>query len=188
MREYHPNVVPLPAREDIVDAYHGTTKEYALQVIKSKKFHKSINPGDWLGNGIYFWENNPGRAKMWAIEKAGDEEGAVVLKTKVRLGKCLDLSDSSMASIISVAYDHLKDYYKFTGQPLPKNNPNDKIGHYLDCKVMNYLPKIVEVDTIRAPFYEGEELFPGSFLLNRSHIQIVVINERNIVGEISIFS
>ena len=135
---------------------------------------------------LFFTAVSRNFTQIWASENSDGEESAV-LKTRVRLGKCLDLSDSSIAPIIRVAYDHLKEEFELKGQALPKNDPNDTKNHPLDCAVMNYLPKIVEIDTIRAPFYEGKSLYPGSFLLSLSHIQIVVINENNIVEKISLF-
>ncbi len=179
--------IPLPIKNSMIDAYHGTKKSNALKALNSKKFHKSINPGDWLGHGIYFWEDNPSRAKMWADEHSNGEESSV-LKTRIKLGKCLDLSDGSMAAIVKVAYNRLKEEYDSEGKDMPINDPDDPKNHRLDCAVMNFLPRIVEIDTIRAPFYEGAQLFPGSFLLSYSHIQIVVINEDNIIGGISLFS
>lgn len=179
--------IPLPSLSNTVEGYHATRKIYAEEVIRTGLFHSSINPGDWLGHGTYFWENNPSRAIQWAHEHYGKKESSV-LKASIRLGKCLDLSNGTLAGIVKVAYDNLKKEYEKEGKKLPINDPDDPKNHKLDCAVMNKLPEIVDIDTIRAPFYEGNEIFPGSFLLTYSHIQIVVINNKNIIGEIQLYS
>ena len=48
---------------------------------------------DWLGSGIYFWENDPERALEWAIQKAeaGAYKEPFVVGAIIDLGNCLDL-------------------------------------------------------------------------------------------------
>lgn len=48
--------------------YHGCDKEVGEQILAGKADFKTNeeNTWDWLGHGIYFWENNPKRAKEWA--------------------------------------------------------------------------------------------------------------------------
>ena len=39
--------------------YHGCEKELARRLIlREVEMGKSANPYDWLGHGIYFWEND----------------------------------------------------------------------------------------------------------------------------------
>ena len=45
----------------------------------------SDNDYDWLGNGIYFWEEAPARAYEWAKWKFEDD--AAVIGAKIRLGQ-----------------------------------------------------------------------------------------------------
>ncbi len=47
--------------------YHGTTLE-AAQKIVTGGFLPSNNPWEWLGHGIYFWQDAPNRARDWAKE------------------------------------------------------------------------------------------------------------------------
>ena len=44
-----------------VYGYHGTTKDVALE-IKRNGFRASENAYDWLGDGVYFWQDAPSRA------------------------------------------------------------------------------------------------------------------------------
>ena len=60
--------------------------------------------------------------------------------------------------------------------------------HILDCSVINYLTsELFEVDTIRAPFDIGEPVFQGSYLHKGSHIQLVVVNEACLIGNVSVY-
>jgi len=45
--------------------FHGTDHSI-VDAVLNKKIHleASKNDFDWLGNGIYFWDNNPERAKF----------------------------------------------------------------------------------------------------------------------------
>ena len=45
--------------------YHGTSKTKAMN-IQSNGFVASDNDYDWLGTGIYFFQDAPIRAKQWA--------------------------------------------------------------------------------------------------------------------------
>lgn len=47
--------------------YHGCDRDVAETLLsEDPKFKHSTNDYDWLGSGIYFWENNPKRAMDWA--------------------------------------------------------------------------------------------------------------------------
>ena len=49
--------------------FHGLDEEVAHQILNNKcNFKQSDNHYDWLGQGTYFWENNPSRAKQYAFE------------------------------------------------------------------------------------------------------------------------
>ena len=60
---------PLPNLGIVVKGFHGTKKGYAVKSQESNKFHRSNEANDWLGHGIYFWENDPSRAIEWATNK-----------------------------------------------------------------------------------------------------------------------
>lgn len=51
----------------LVFGFHGCDKILAESVFSGKNFlFKSENAYDWLGHGIYFWENNFKRALEYA--------------------------------------------------------------------------------------------------------------------------
>ena len=54
-------------RSNLVIGFHGCDKTVVDAVVAGKTdLLSSTNDYDWLGNGIYFWENNEERAWQWA--------------------------------------------------------------------------------------------------------------------------
>ena len=159
-------------RLEFVYGFHGCRKSVAEALLSGRDVMlSSDNDYDWLGSGIYFWEEAPARAFLWARRKFGND--ASVIGAKIRLGRCLNLMDVE-------AYGPLRDTYevlKASGRVLPVNTPH---YHRLDCLVINtameYAEKVVDrpYDTVRCPFAEGHPVFPDSRLFDLSHIQIAV--------------
>jgi len=152
----------------------------------------SNNPWDWLGQGIYFWEQNPKRALEYAIESAKGTQfnrrrinTPFVLGTAIELGHCLNLVEPESIELLRVAYEWLKKSYAELNQPLPSNQGNNR---QLDCAVIQYIHLSQKqagkppYDTIRCPFQEGSEVYPGANFTTRLHIQICVLNPSLIKG------
>jgi hypothetical protein len=53
----------------IVIAYHGCDAETAEHLLRGEPCKKSQNDYDWLGEGIYFWENGADRALKFAHDQ-----------------------------------------------------------------------------------------------------------------------
>jgi hypothetical protein len=54
-----------------ITGFHSCDREVELRVLNGEdQLKPSDNLWDWLGPGIYFWEQNPGRALEYAIECA----------------------------------------------------------------------------------------------------------------------
>lgn len=57
-------------RSNLILGFHGCDKSVAEKVIRGEdELIPSTNDYDWLGSGIYFWENNESRAMDFAIEQ-----------------------------------------------------------------------------------------------------------------------
>ena len=70
---------------EFVYGFHGCDKSVAKAVLEMKSVMlSSDNDYDWLGSGIYFWEEAPARAYEWAKWKFKDD--AAVIGAKIRLG------------------------------------------------------------------------------------------------------
>lgn len=182
--------------------FHGCDESVAMKVVKqhSKDLKFSKNDWDWLGEGMYFWENNDKRAYNWAVEEARRPKSKIktpaVLGAIISLGNCLDLLDSNNLNIVKESYDYFIDLCQKAGQEIPKNknhhssaliNNNDKLIRNLDCSViqtvhLNYSSSNKRFDSVRGMFVEGHELYTDSGFRIKDHIQIAVRNPNCIKG------
>jgi hypothetical protein len=152
----------------------------------------SNNSWDWLGNGIYFWEQNPLRALEYAEESSKHIQfnripvnTPFVLGAIIELGNCLNLVETQSLQILRTAYEGLQKIKEFTNEKMPVNKGDNRA---LDCAVIKYIHQSNKeggnkpFDTIRCAFPESDEAYPGSKISSRLHIQICVINPECIKG------
>ncbi|MDR2850213.1 MAG: hypothetical protein LBW77_06710 [Verrucomicrobiota bacterium] len=180
----------------LVLGYHGCDREFGEALLAgSAAFKPSVNRYDWLGSGVYFWENNPARAREWArfMQKRGKIKEPFAVGAVLDVGECLDTTEATSLEAIKASYDALAKAAALTGEVLPKNKKaNSKneelIFRDLDCLVINYLHALREedglspFDTVRGAFWEGRDLYPGSGIKEKTHIQICVRSMDNIKG------
>lgn len=166
--------------------FHGTDRAVVNDAVSRKIKHlkKSEDTTEWLGHGVYFWENDPARAIEWA--KNGKTRGSITTPDAVGavidLGFCLDLTTMTGLKEVADAYATLHDTYLLAGMALPQNTVGpDKVKRELDCAVIqalhNYRAKegLDPYDSVRAPFPEDKPLFDASGFRRRNHIQICII-------------
>ncbi|RZT09817.1 hypothetical protein SAMN05216319_1740 [Duganella sp. CF402] len=188
---------------DIVVAYHGCDFDTAIQLTGDDYSHlrPSKNPYDWLGEGIYFFEGDGLRAKMFA-EAAAEAPHlnltacpilrSYAIGAVIQLGNCLDLTTQAGIEEIKLAYAALEEDLP-AGFELPRNRsagPDDLEGilHHLDRAVINHVHgqriKFGQppYDTVRGLFAQGQPVFPTSAIRRLSHIQIAVRNADCILG------
>jgi hypothetical protein len=149
-----------------------------------------------LGNGIYFWEDDPLRAIEWAKGRPGKRalKDPWVVGAVIDLGNCLDLRVRENVELLRQAYQLVCDEAREAGMELPTNQeaPNDKspdkVLRYLDHAVIERLHRMATegglepFDTVRALFHEGSELYKDSGFEEKTHTEIAVRSERQIVG------
>jgi len=83
---------------NLVIGFHGCCQDTYVNVLyNNQQLKKSDNKYDWLGNGIYFWENSYQRAYEWADKKY--KKNAAVLGAVIDLGFCLNLTDYNSTDI-----------------------------------------------------------------------------------------
>lgn len=176
--------------------YHGCDRTIADVVLRDGRGLKvSENAYDWLGHGIYFWENDPKRALQWAQSQQaqGKITEPYVLGAYIQPANCLDLTEQSSLDLIAESYARLASDSQLTGLKIPANQPGratdrDFLKRELDCAVINRVHyertqnNEVPFDAVRGPFWEGDDLYPGAMIKRKSHIQIAVCDERVIVG------
>lgn len=175
-------------RHNIVLGFHGCDQAIVDEVINGAQLKNSTNNYDWLGNGMYFWENNSERALQWAIDR--NKREPAVLGAIIDLGYCMDLMDSEFLKELKEAYNVLKGAVTLSQKEMPQNEGNtpDKLLRKLDCAVIetacqiNINAKLPAYDSVRGVFWEGDELYPGAFFKEKNHIQICVRNPNCIKG------
>ena len=109
--------------------YHSCDKEIGLKVLNGEiDLKPSENTWDWLGGGVYFWEQNPQRALQYATESARGKqfnkvkiETPFVLGAIIQLGNCLNLIESESLAILEESYKGLKQVYEELNKKLPEN-------------------------------------------------------------------
>lgn len=177
---------------NLVLGFHGCSREvYEKILYRHNELNYSTNDYDWLGNGIYFWENSYDRALEWAQTHKADETPSVV-GAVIDLGYCLNLSDYGCTQALSGAYELLKLDCIKNNMPLPQNSGSaDRFLRRLDCAVIENFHKVNHklggqaYDSVRGVFAEGEAIYPGSDILKKTHIQICVRNPNCIRGYFS---
>lgn len=177
---------------NLVLGFHGCDKNtFKNVIIKGQHLKNSNNNYDWLGHGIYFWENSYVRALDWAKNRYGKD--AKVLGAVVDLGNCLNLTDYSSTEILKNAYKLLKYNYEMAGIPIPENvygkSNTDLLLRYLDCSVIEYVHYLKKLnnpnnqyDSVRGVFTEGKEVYEGSGFVEKTHIQLCIVNPNCIKG------
>jgi len=189
-------------RTGLIIGFHGCDEEVRDKVIsqKGEVLKVSDNDYDWLGGGIYFWENNYNRAFEFATflsknpphNKKQKIKKPSVLGAVIDLGTCLDLLDSQYLSLLKIGYKELKKSEKTYGVKIPKNLPlkenGDLLIRYLDCAVIQSIHQFnkdrnrKEFDSVRGVFFEGDELYPNAWFKENNHIQIAIRNPNCIKG------
>jgi hypothetical protein len=160
---------------EIVVGYHGCRKATAELLLQGEPFVTSENTYDWLGNGVYFWEEAPTRAYEWA--QARFEEDAAVIKADIVLGHSLNLFDTEHFAGLQAAYQKMVDLMESRGVAIPENKNK---RHELDRTIVNnYCWDYVFVggtpfQTVRGCFPEGPPVYPGSRIRRETHIQVAV--------------
>lgn len=195
-------------RPNLLIGFHGCDASICHDLInKPDKVKLSKEPFDWLGHGVYFWENNYDRALLWAKDKfkRGRIKEPAVVGAVLQLGHCCDFLDSRYIKILQDYYAIMEESYRLADFPLPKNRdlPNDKhkdrILRELDCAAIEYMHTRIEqtirrdkqikgfstyrkFDSTRGVFTEGGPAFSGAGIFEKSHIQICIRNLNCIKG------
>jgi hypothetical protein len=176
-----------------ITGFHSCERELGMRLLNgSDQLRPSDNPWDWLGPGIYFWEQNPQRALAYAEEAAmtnqkfsGRIKTPFVIGAIIELGNCLNLIEPNSINIVKEAYANLLGVVRDSGEKMPVNRDANR---RLDCAVIKYVHEsnkkmgVTAYDTIRSPFQEGGPIYEGANFTDRLHIEICVLNPDLIKG------
>lgn len=172
--------------------FHGTERTVVDHVVSRKTGHLKKSEGrfEWLGHGIYFWENDPQRGLEWADH--GNTKRKIehpdVVGAIIDLGLCLDLTTRIGLDEVAEAFATLRDSYATAGLELPKNTGgDDNVRRELDCQVIQAVHayrqerNMPDYDSVRAPFLEDRRVYPGAEFRVGNHIQICIVKPENCI-------
>jgi hypothetical protein len=186
-----------PTKAGLLIGFHGCDKSVRDEIVHGKiSLNPSENLYDWLGNGIYFWENNQQRAFEFANELKKSNRGNIkkpaVLGAVIDMGYCLDLLDTEYLKLVSESHSNLNDSFESIGLSMPVNktvgDSRDLLLRNLDRAVIENLHKqramknLPPFDSVRGVFTEGKPLYDGAGFHEKNHIQICIRNPNCIKG------
>jgi hypothetical protein len=172
--------------------YHGCDRGVGERLLAGEPFKQSENDYDWLGPGVYFWENNWQRGLAFAREhmkrKGSHVKDPFVIGAVIDLGVCLDLTTELSINLVRVAHDYLLKDLEKSNAPIPINS-DDRLRHNLDCAVIKRVHRLCAstkelgaIQTVKGVFVEGKEAYPGAGFHEKTHIQIAVCDPDCIKG------
>jgi hypothetical protein len=185
------------AKAGLLIGFHGCDKSVRDKIVNGKvSLNPSENLYDWLGNGIYFWENNQQRAFEFANELKKSTRGNIkkpaVLGAVIDMGYCLDLLDTEYLKLVSESHSNLDDSFESIGLSMPVNktvgDSRDLLLRNLDRAVIENLHQqrtlknLTPFDSVRGVFIEGKPLYNGAGFHEKNHIQICIRNPNCIKG------
>ncbi|HEX5154283.1 MAG TPA: hypothetical protein VFW07_22700 [Parafilimonas sp.] len=184
-------------RPGLILAFHGCDQSIVNDILTGNTtLEQSNNKYDWLGHGIYFWDNSPSRALEYATflkNHPGRAKSRIntpaVIGAVINLGFCLDLLDFENLNLLKLGYELLSTA---AGNNMPRNKPvgtsKDLLLRELDCAVIESLhqirkiQKLKEFDSVRGAFWEGKELYKNAGFREKDHLQICIRNPNCIKG------
>jgi hypothetical protein len=193
------------ANYSLAVGYHGCDKSVGERVLLGQEeLSPKTNPWDWLGTGIYFWEGSPRRALAFAEEKMRRGWGEhpikepYVIGAHINLGNCFDLTDIEAVREIPAHHALLLKTMEEAGKPIPVNKSprgedhHDLVLRNLDCLVMNFTMREFDsraaqgstyyYQTVRGIFVEGEPVYEGARIYEKTHNQVAVRDPSCIIG------
>lgn len=164
--------------------FHGCDKSLLDAVVNNLQTLKySRNKYDWLGSGIYFWENDYDRALDFAKNHPGRKiKSPAVLGAVIDPGFCLNLLNTKDRELVKKSHETIKNRIDNFERTLLSNYRNNNGLHNLDCLVIENLHNIRQslnqppFESIRGAFTEGPELYPGAGFREKDHIQLCIRN------------
>ncbi|MEY2830435.1 MAG: hypothetical protein RIQ33_2293 [Bacteroidota bacterium] len=182
----------------LILGFHGCDQSVADKVLNGKTFlENSENNYDWLGHGIYFWENSPSRALEFAQHLKNNPQQSnrpikkpAVIGAIINVGFCLDLLDYKNLQLLKEGYEVLKSsgFAAEIRQNKAVSGTKDLLLRYLDCAVIETLHTVRKIskeqpfDSVRGVFWEGNKLYDTAGFREKNHIQICIRNPNCIKG------
>lgn len=189
--------------------YHGTTKELAERILSEQRFLISQNPYDWLGPGVYFYQESPIKALVWAQRFSIDEKSRgsepAVLEVEIDLSKSFDIFKPENQAVLREVHQKTSGepvsrqkrpvlrridgqrFHVFESRPLD----HDRLvgNNFVDAVTVGRALQMMATrcnlryDCARYFFWEGMEAYAGSYFYDHSNIQLCIIGPDDADGQ-----
>ena len=155
----------------LVKAYHAGELEEIDAFIKQRSgIRHSSRQGEWLGEGVYFWENDPVRAEEWQIQK---NKGAI-LECEIDTSFLLNLLVKSEHTI--EFYDRARQRAENLAKSPNLRNQRSAQKFDLDHQVFRESQPYFQLEKglcgVRMAFFLGESITLDGNIFENQHIQI----------------
>ncbi|WP_101698486.1 hypothetical protein [Clostridium minihomine] len=144
--------------------YHNTSLENAYNIISEKYFYLSKKNTEWLGCGIYFWDEYD-NAVWWSTKQKNPSHAIIIACIKANSSKFLDLDQQeNMDKLVEFARQFNEENKHNNMIPNFKNNT--QIRQYyctgykkrFDVKIMKYTFKYPVINCVGFPTQEIERV------------------------------
>lgn len=115
------------------DAYFGTSQIEAAAILEGGRFLPRHGEEQYLGTGVYFFDDGPEDAVRWAQQRSPREWA--VLRCRVRFGRCLDLHTRTGGDLLTRLAEGLR---AARGEPVR------------EADAIKLLARFTAIDTVRA--------------------------------------
>lgn len=120
----------MPRRE--YQAYHGTDEQSAARIMVGKAFTPSKGDRHWLGDGIYFFENDKTGAVRWCllIKKCKPKEVRVIEVT-------IRVDDENVFDLTRV--DHFETFHKIAQELILSHKKTGDRREITNGQIINFI-------------------------------------------------
>ncbi|TMN21927.1 hypothetical protein [Lentibacillus cibarius] len=142
----------------VINGFHGTDNKVAVAIEQEKTYTYSKRSDHWLGQGIYFFSEDPEQAMSWAMNQTKQGDTATVLFTKIVVNSSSFLNLNSRSGIFTLK----KLINKLGSEYSIESYSDDQVGNTkLRCFIMDLLPD--NIKAIQKNFYISTQ---PQFVLN----------------------
>jgi len=149
--------------------YHGTTKESSIEILKSGHFRDSLDENEWLGQGVYFFEDDIKQAYNFCV-KARRYQSWAILRCDIEAAIVFDLTKVDDFQEFRRIANLIKERYTM----VDKNNKRRRL---LNSFILNTIYKIYPYDLVRHIFRIPQYRFIFGTNITAYQIQLCVRNK-----------
>lgn len=172
----------------IIYGYHGTTKENALSILRTRYFISSCSERDWLGKGVYFFINQHKdkaieQSKKWALLRKYTFYAVLEAKIDAVEEKIMDLNDEEWFSYFQEFRNIIMEKVIKKGLHVFEN-PRE-----FDCYVIDRLCDKIDISVVIKNVFINFSPYYGNIKIPHSYIpncRIMCVKDKNVIDKQSI--